>query len=376
MTKTSKQMKALVSLGALSLLGGCSMMPLASNDAQAVDSVANGQVAQRYANNDYENRIDRHIYAGLGIGASRLEPDTSEVPGVDVNDRVEGGGQVTIGMDVNRHFSLEAHSADLGSAGLSAPADRLSGRIDYHMHGASALYYVGKQRHNYRRQGLTGFGRVGVAFLENSSVGNVDFVQDNGAALLVGAGVEYMTKVGLGLRAEAISFEEDINYGQLAMVYRMGTRRTRKAVEIVKAPEPAPVVVPALKVIKPAPLPVVEAPNVCEEFDGVLEGVNFKSDSADLTPEGMRTLDRAADKLVQCDDVQLSISAHTDSVGSEAYNQGLSERRAQSVLNNLSDRGIRKSRMNAQAYGESQPIDTNSTKEGRLRNRRVEVIAQ
>lgn len=367
MIKATLKLKTLASVGALSILGGCSMMPQASNDIDAVNSASN---AQSYSG-DYDNRIGRHIYAGLGIGASRLEPDTSEIPNVDVNDRVEGAGQITLGMDLSRQVALELHSADLGSAGLSSP----QGRINYHVHGASALFYAGKSRHNYRRQGLTGYGRAGVGFLENSSVGNVDFVQDNGASFLIGAGVEYMTKIGLGLRAEAISFEKDINYGQLAMVYRTGTRRSRKPVEIVKAPAPAPVVVPAVKVIKPAPLPVA-APSVCDEFDGVLEGVNFKSDSAELTAAGRQTLDIAADKLSQCEEVQVSISAHTDSVGSESYNQSLSERRAQSVLDNLSSRGIDRSRMDAQAYGETQPIDDNGTPEGRLRNRRVEVIAQ
>ncbi len=372
MTNLVTKLKTVASVGAISLLGGCSIMPQASNDVAAVDSVADTQVS-RYADGDFENRIGRHIYAGLGIGASRLEPDTSEVQGTEVNDRVEGGGQVTIGMDLSRQLALEIHSADLGSAGLSPP----QGRINYHVHGASALLYAGKNRHNYRRQGLSGFARAGVGFLENSSVGNVDFVQDNGAHFLIGAGVEYMTKIGLGVRAEAISYEEDINYGQLAMVYRMGTKRTQKAVEIVKAPEPAPVVVPALKVVKPAPLPEPEPePNVCDEFNGVLEGVNFRSDSAELTGEGIRALDQAAEKLRQCEDVKLSISAHTDSVGAESYNQNLSERRAQSVLLNLVSRGISRSRMDAQAFGETQPIDTNSTPEGRLRNRRVEVIAQ
>jgi len=367
MINAATKLKTLASIGAISLLGGCSLMPQASNDVDAVNSVS-----QSYSDGEYINRVGRHVYAGLGIGASRLEPDASEVSSVDVNDRVEGAGQLTIGMDLNRHLSLEAHTADLGSAGLSPP----QGRINYHVHGASALYYVGKNRHAYRRQGLTGYARAGVGFLENSSVGNVDFVQDNGAHLLIGAGVEYMTRVGLGIRAEAISFEEDINYGQLGLVYRTGTRRTRKAVEIVKAPEPAPIVVPAIKVAEPVVEPIVEAPNVCEEFNGVLEGVNFKSDSAELTGDGIFALDQAATKLSQCEELNISISAHTDSVGSETYNQGLSERRAQSVLDNLTSRGISRSRMDAQAYGESQPIDTNATPEGRLRNRRVEVIAQ
>lgn len=371
MINSKAKLKTLASVGALSLLGGCSMLPTASNDIDAINTVSNGQSQQRYSNDKYENRVGRHIYAGLGVGASRLEPDTSEVPGVEANDRVEGAGQVTIGMDLSRQVALELHSADLGSAGLSSP----QGRVNYHVHGASALLYAGKNRHNYRRQGFSGFGRVGVGFLENSSIGNVDFIQDNSAHFLIGAGVEYMTKIGLGVRAEAISFEEDINYGQLAMVYRMGSRRSEKPVEIVKAPAPAPVVVPAVKIVEPVPLPVA-APGVCDPFDGVLEGVNFKSDSAELTSAGSRALDMAADKLSQCEEVHVSISAHTDSVGSEAYNQGLSERRAQSVFDNLSSRGIARSRMDAQAYGETQPIDDNGTPEGRLRNRRVEVIAQ
>lgn len=355
MINTTKKLKTLASVGALLMLAGCSMMPQASTGS-----------------GDYENRVGRHIYAGLGIGASRLEPDTSKVVGRDVNDRVEGAGQVTIGMDLNRLLALEIHSADLGSAGISP-----SGRINYHMHGASALLYAGGARNNYRRQGLTGFGRVGVGFMENGSVGNVDFVQDNGAALLIGAGVEYMTQMGLGLRAEAVSFEEDVQYGQLAMVYRTGSRRSRKPVEIVQAPAPTPIAVVAssVKIVEPLPLPAA-AISVCDQFDGVLEGVNFKSDSAELTGPGMRALDMAADKLNQCEEVQVSISAHTDSVGSANYNQSLSERRAQSVLDNLSSRGIDRTRMNAQAYGESQPIDDNGTPEGRLRNRRVEVIAQ
>lgn len=375
MNNVATKIKTLISVGVLPILYGCSLLPQASNDVEAVNSVSQLQRTQQYSG-DYDNRIGRHLYAGLGIGASRLEPDTSELNGIDVNDRVEGAGQITVGMDLSRQFALELHSADLGSAGLSPP----NGRINYHAHGASALYYVGKQRHNYRRQGLTGYGRAGVGFLENGSVGNVNFVQDNGAHFLIGAGVEYMTKIGLGLRAEAISFEKDINYGQLAMIYRTGARRSKRPIQIVKAPEPTPtpVVVPAIKVAEPEPVPepIVEAPNVCDEFNGVLDGVNFHSDSAELTSEGSQVLYQAAEKLHSCESLQIRVSAHTDSVGAEAYNQSLSERRARSVVQSLSERGIDSSRMTSSAYGETQPIDTNSTPEGRRRNRRVELIAQ
>ena len=363
---TPTNMKKLLVLTAGSLLlGGCAS--IGNDNANAID-----------ANNTpvYEDRIGRHFYAATGLGASRLEPDVSEIDGVDVNDRVEGAGQITLGMDVSRQVAVELHSADLGSAGLSGG----TGRINYHVHGASMLLYAGKQRHNYRRHGLTGYGRVGVGLLDNSAVGSIDYIQDNSAHLLVGAGIEYMTKIGLGLRAEAISFDEDINYGQLALVYRTGARRSKRPVQIVKTPEPvqeptpAAVVVPAIKVVEaPTPAPAVYA---CEEFSGTLEGINFHSDSAELTDSSLAVLSQAADKLKLCEDTQLTIAAHTDSQGKKSYNQALSERRAQSVLENLEAQGIEVSRMRTEAYGETRPIDDNSTAEGRSRNRRVEVIAQ
>ena len=74
--------------------------------------------------------------------------------------------------------------------------------------------------------------------------------------------------------------------------------------------------------------------------------------------------------------MQVEVSAHTDSVGSESYNQGLSERRAQSVVDYLSARGLDRYRLNPTAFGESSPIDTNETAEGRARNRRVELYAR
>jgi len=355
-------MQKLLVIGAGSLLiGGCSTI-----------NKDNGNGLDAQNNPAYENRIGHHFYAATGLGASRLEPDVSELPTVEVNDRVEAGGQITLGMDLSRQTALELHSADLGSAGLSGGA----GRINYHIHGASMLLYAGKQRHNYRRAGLSGYGRLGVGLLDNSIDGTVEFVQDNGTHLLVGAGLEYMTKLGLGLRAEAISYDKDINYGQLALVYRTGARRTQRPVQIVLAPEPkqkpTPVVVPAVKIVVP-PAPVAYA---CEEFDGALEGINFHSDSAELTDNSIAVLSNAAKKLSLCEDTQLTIAAHTDSQGNDAYNQALSERRAQSVLENLAAQGIAPSRMNTEAYGETMPIDTNDTREGRSRNRRVEVIAQ
>jgi len=359
--------RVLTSALTVSVISGCSWLPQKTAPV-AVDAVTSRTEVKSYTDAGYPDRIGRHLYAATGVGASWLQPDTSEVPGVDVNDRINVGGQITLGMDLSRQLALELHSADLGSAGLSP-----TGRINYHLHGMSALLYAGKQRHNYRRQGLTGYGRIGLGMLQNSSVGDVDFVKDNATHVLFGAGFEYMTKIGLGLRAEAIAYEEDVRYGQLALVYRTGKRESKKPVEIVKAPEPAPVptVVPAVKVIE-----LIPVPRVCDDFNGVLDGVNFHSDSAELTDEGMVVIEQAADKLRTCEEVNVLISAHTDSVGAVAYNQSLSERRARSVAQTLKRAGVAASRLSVSAFGETQPIDTNATPEGRRRNRRVELFAK
>jgi OOP family OmpA-OmpF porin len=104
-----------------------------------------------------------------------------------------------------------------------------------------------------------------------------------------------------------------------------------------------------------------------------LQGVHFDFDRAELTAEGRRILDEAARILQNNPHVRVDIVGHTDSRGSDEYNQGLSERRAESVRSYLAGRGIAQSRMTASGRGESQPIATNDTDEGRARNRRVEL---
>lgn len=318
-----------------------------------------------------EDRLRRHVYAGTGLGPSWMEPDASEVPSYTVNDRVETGGQITLGVDINKYLSAEVHSADLGSAGFDP-----GGRINYHIHGASALVYAGGNRESFKRQGLTGYGRVGVGYLENSPVGNVPFVKRNETHVLFGAGAEYMTRIGLGLRAEAIAYETDARYGQLGVIYRTGRRAEQKAVEIVETPAPVILVEP-----EPEPVAAVAAPepipyNPCEAFNGVLEGVNFHTDSAVLTAGAQGMLDRVAATLSQCETAPVNIAAHTDSVGSQDYNQELSKRRAKSVARYLSKRGVAVSRMTARAFGEIRPIAPNETADGRRQNRRVELIAR
>jgi len=122
----------------------------------------------------------------------------------------------------------------------------------------------------------------------------------------------------------------------------------------------------------PPPPPAPAPPDPCEGRI-VLRGVTFAFDSDVVTEASMATLDVAAETLQECPKVRTAVEGYTDSIGTEAYNQGLSQRRAESVRNYLIGRKISSDRLEAKGYGESQPIADNSTEDGRAMNRRVEL---
>jgi OmpA-OmpF porin, OOP family len=117
---------------------------------------------------------------------------------------------------------------------------------------------------------------------------------------------------------------------------------------------------------EPAPAPEPPAPIT------LAADVLFAFGRADIRPEFYPELDAIADELRR-DEGELTVVGHTDNVGSERYNQGLSERRARAVADYLAARGIPVSRVAAVGVGESQPVASNATAEGRAQNRRVEV---
>jgi outer membrane protein OmpA-like peptidoglycan-associated protein len=134
-------------------------------------------------------------------------------------------------------------------------------------------------------------------------------------------------------------------------------------------PEPAPAKVAPAPV--PAPKPVAVPPKPKRVI--VLQGANFGFDSTELTPEARAILDEQAAILEKEPDVKVEVAGHTDSIGPEIYNQGLSKRRAKAVKEYLISKGIPEDRLNAVGYGKSRPIAANDTREGRAENRRVEL---
>ena len=137
------------------------------------------------------------------------------------------------------------------------------------------------------------------------------------------------------------------------------------------APAPAPAAAPApapapAPMAKPAPKPVVEKVTMSAE-------TNFDFDKAVLKPEGKARLDDLVGKLKAVNLEVIIAIGHTDSIGTKAYNQKLSVRRANAVKAYLVSKGIEANRVYTEGKGKTQPIADNRTKEGRAKNRRVEI---
>lgn len=101
--------------------------------------------------------------------------------------------------------------------------------------------------------------------------------------------------------------------------------------------------------------------------------ITFATDSAQIRPQFHQTLNQVAQTLQRYPQSYIDVVGHTDSTGAEQYNQALSERRAQSVANYLRSQGVTAARIAAYGMGETQPVATNATPEGRQQNRRVEL---
>ena len=139
---------------------------------------------------------------------------------------------------------------------------------------------------------------------------------------------------------------------------------------LVKAAEaPAPAAAPAAAKPAPAPAPApVASSKVTYAADAF-----FDFDKAVLKPEGKAKLDDLVSKVKDINLEVIIAVGHTDSIGADAYNQKLSVRRAEAVKAYLVSKGIEKNRVYTEGKGKKQPVADNKTKEGRAKNRRVEI---
>ncbi|CAM2765064.1 OmpA family protein [Vibrio mytili] len=201
------------------------------------------------------------------------------------------------------------------------------------------------------------FAKLGGAYMMSGS--EKDFV---GTGSL---GAEYALNDNWSLRAEYQRYQDmsdDVWDDMDANFFGLGVNYTFAA---------APVVAPVVEeVVEPEPQPVAVMQTHKEEYGTG----TFEFDSAKLTETVKERLDNVVAFLNEYPQAQVEVTGYTDTSGPAAYNQKLSERRAQSVADYLMASGISSDRFTVSGMGEENPIADNSTKEGREKNRRVEVV--
>ena len=198
--------------------------------------------------------------------------------------------------------------------------------------------------------------------------------EDGNFAAKVGVGLQTTLEKRVGVRAE-LAYRADFDDTSVAAPNESWFGDVLASVGVVIPLGPAPVA--AVAPPPPAPAPTPAPPPAPAPITIDLNGVNFDFDKSTLRPDALAILGEATEILKRYPDLRVEVAGHTDSVGTAAYNQGLSERRAKTVYDYLTSNGIDSSRLlGPVGYGLTRPIDTNETKEGRARNRRTELNVQ
>jgi OOP family OmpA-OmpF porin len=118
---------------------------------------------------------------------------------------------------------------------------------------------------------------------------------------------------------------------------------------------------------------------VCQQLfsDLLAKGrIQFESGRATIDPDSVGLLDRLVETAQRCPNVNIEIAGHTDGDGDTAFNQTLSEKRAQAVTDYLVKAGLPADRFTAMGYGSTQPVSGNDTDEGKAQNRRIDFVVR
>lgn len=337
------------------------------------------------------------VLAGTALQAQAMDDRLYVVPSANYtfadNDRQSDdgwGGGVALGKPINPNWNME-----LALSGNSLGYKTGSGDYDLKGLGVDAVYLFN------READLTPYGVLGAGLLRTDIPGS------DGTGLMANAGLGIMKRLNdtIALRADAryrwdgnaanafnrssfgdviVSVGLNIALGEKARpAPRPEPAVAQVAAEPAAAPMPMPAPMPQPAVQPAAVVPPLKTPQAAQLEQArhgdtviILEGVNFEFDSARLRPDAVVILDEASSVLERRSDISVDVIGHTCSIGTEKYNQGLSERRAKSVYDYFINKGISADRLTTRGFGETKPAFSNATREGRAKNRRVELYVK
>ena len=340
-------------------------------------------------------------YGGANVGRTGAEIDDARIASgllgqgfntssIDDRDR-SNGFKLFGGYQLSPYFALEGGYFDLGKFGYTAhtvPEGTLNGEMrvkGLNLDLVGTLPLTGK---------LSAIGRVGVNYARVndrfSSTGAVNVsnptASKNGTNAKYGVGLNYAFSDAIAMRLEveryrvndAIGNKGDIDMVSVGLVYRFGGPEPERVARAV-APEPVRAVVPApvtMQAPPPPPVPVAPAVVVPKRVSLSAESL-FGFDADTVKPEGRMALDQFARDLAGTTYGSVRVQGHTDRLGSEAYNQRLSEQRAAAVKSHLVTAGkLDASKISAIGMGETQPVTQPEDCQGNQRTPALVVCLQ
>ena len=367
-------------LRAALILAGAATLSAGAN-ASAADS-------ETFINPDWANTA---WYAGASLGQARATIDRQRIgQSLTANgatltsmttDERALGYSLFLGKQLNRNFAIEAGYFDLGKFSVDATT---SGNGTFRGEAGFKGGNVDLVGQYPLTERFSLLGRVGMQYARTTT----HFTGNRLAAVTnpnptesklnakFGVGLEYKFSEALAMRGEvqrfrmndAVGNRGDVDLLSVGLVYKFGRPAARAYVAPVEASmaQPAPVMAQAVVQPPPPPQPVSEKVSFAAE-------ALFDFDKAVVKPEGKVALDDLLARLQGMNTEVMIAVGHTDSVGSDAYNNKLSLRRADAVKAYLVSKGLEPARLYTEGKGESQPIAPNTTAEGRAKNRRVTI---
>ncbi|MEO7577511.1 MAG: OmpA family protein [Massilia sp.] len=338
---------------------------------------------------------DHAWYLGASIGKTRSSIDQADLsqrlsvsgqgPTTFNKDEKDRGFKFFLGKQLNHHWALEAGYFDLGKATFDttvACGCKFSG--EYGFRGVN-LDLVGALTLSQRAALL---GRVGAIYGETKAhfsdarLGVGPDLRPRGYGGKAGLGLEYKLSEAFALRAEAeryhlpsvVGHDGRVDLFSIGLVVKLGRPDGEAPPPVIAPPVYTPPPPPA-ELPPPPPPPLPPAPPlpqvpVSEKVSFAAEAL-FDFDKAVIKPAGKTALDGLLRGLAGMNLEVIIMVGHTDSIGTEAYNQKLSLRRVQAVKAYMAEQGIDPTRIYAEGKGETQPVADNRTAAGRALNRRV-----